>query len=342
VAVAAAAALVGISVLSIPLAFPNYPASHAPSFAVLAKLHSWGWSRTEIRLALAAAVSAAAAALIVLPWLRRRPGEIGRIALAVVCAAVVSWALAAELEADASATSYARVTTERLPRPLDWVDRATGGARTVYIGQRVSPRNEVLSLEFWNRSIIGLFRLDYARGHELVPVKLGRNAIFPVATGARYVVADYGITPVGRPVAHRGRWTLYSVPSPLRLASAVRGVYGDGWMGKEAAYWQYARARAGAARIALSTTLSCRANSPLTGTISLTGLSGAATPSRRPVALGSCNTKAIELPARSPFRLDVRLVPTFVPADAIPRSIDPRRLTAQVRFSFESRTPRSQ
>jgi hypothetical protein len=335
VPVVAAAAVVGAAVLSIPLSFPAFPASHAPSFAVLAKLHAWGWTRTEIRIALVVAVTVAALVLLIVPRLRRRPGSLGRVAVAVVCSAVLAWALAAELEASATASSYARVTTAGLPRPLDWLDRATNGERAIYIGQRVSPRNEVLSLEFWNRSLEGLFRLDTARGHELVPVTLGRTATFPVSTGARFVVADHGITPVGRSVLRRGRWTVYAVRPPVRLATAVRGVYGDGWMGKAATYWHYGRGGTGTARVSLSTTLACRVPQPATVTVTASALTGPPRRATRRETLGSCETRAIDVPATLPFRLDVAIDRTFVPSRTIPGSTDPRRLTAQVRFSWQ-------
>ena len=40
-----------------------------------------------------------------------------------------------------------------LPQPPTWVDRATGGEPTLYLGQKISDANGLWLLEFWNRSI---------------------------------------------------------------------------------------------------------------------------------------------------------------------------------------------
>ena len=40
-----------------------------------------------------------------------------------------------------------------LPTQLDWVDRATGGQPTLYLGQTIADPNGLLLTEFWNRSI---------------------------------------------------------------------------------------------------------------------------------------------------------------------------------------------
>ena len=43
----------------------------------------------------------------------------------------------------------------------------------------------------------------------------------------------------GRP-PKTGRWFVYKLNGPLRLAHAETGIFVDGWMGAESAYNQYA------------------------------------------------------------------------------------------------------
>src|SRR6058998_1260293 len=62
----------------------------------------------------------------------------------------------------------------------------------------------------------------------------------------QYMVADHGITPVGRVVSAKDRWPLrwklYRVTSPLRLRQSLEGVYGDDWGRPRTALNQFSRA----------------------------------------------------------------------------------------------------
>ena len=61
--------------------------------------------------------------------------------------------------------------------------------------------------------------------------------------GARYVLAERGVDVDGELVARppkTGRWFVYKLNGPLRLAHAETGIFVDGWMGAESAYNQYA------------------------------------------------------------------------------------------------------
>src|SRR5262249_11301522 len=136
--VVSAVAVTG-ALLWIPLRFPPYPASHAPSFAVLAKAHQLGWTRADMHAGLVAAAAIATLVLFFLPRARSSPGQIGRLAIPVVCGVILVWTLAAELQSNASAASYSKLLAATLPRPLDWVDRTTNGQRTIHVRHKVAP-----------------------------------------------------------------------------------------------------------------------------------------------------------------------------------------------------------
>src|SRR5262249_40474205 len=162
-----------------------------------------GWSGQDIRAGLVAAVVVSALALFFLARGRPLPGSATGRAVLGVCAAILVWALVAQLQASASNVSYSERLTAILPRPLRWVDRATQGHRAVYVGQRVVPKTDVFTLSFWNRSLVGVFRLDRTRARDVYPVTVGPEGVLPVASRARFVVAGYGVRPVGRPLTHR-------------------------------------------------------------------------------------------------------------------------------------------
>ena len=342
VALSAAAVIAGLVVFSIPLSFPGYPASDAPSFAIVTKLHGWGWSNGAIRATLVAAVAASLVVLAALPFLRRAGGTLGRVALASIGVAVLGWALVAGFFATDAAVAWTRDATRTLPRPLDWVDRATDGGRAVYVGQSVTRPMDLMYLGFWNPSVAGLFTLDEPPlpGIEQVPIREGRP---PATDGdAQYVVAGYGITPAGRPILRRGAWTLYEAQPPVRLASAAVGVYGDGWMGENASYWQLTGGRPGTARVTASLQFLCGPVPPAVVQVRAVqlerrpggALASGETTGRRTMRVPPCESRRVALPAEPPFRLRVRVSPTFVPATLNPGSADTRRLGVQPRFSF--------
>ncbi len=49
---------------------------------------------------------------------------------------------------------------DTLPKPANWLDRATDGRPVVFLGLAVADANPINLLEFWNRSIKGVWSLD--------------------------------------------------------------------------------------------------------------------------------------------------------------------------------------
>ena len=159
----------------------------------------------------------------------------------------------------------------------------------------------------------------------------------PAAAGARYAVATSGLELAGNPLETKSLLTLYRVSPPLRIASAVEGVYGDGWMGASAAYNVYAGATR---RVRVVLSRAAWGGKDIPGRVIVrigpsTVVDGAAaierTTATRGLTLHKLQTKTVTLPApRAPFRVEVTVDPTFSPSQfGLP---DARQLGAQVTF----------
>jgi hypothetical protein len=145
-------------------------------------------------------------------------------------------------------------------RPLasrDWVDEhVSGSTGVVEVGP---PFNTVPSwdLEFWNRSVDRVYRLDGVPGDELTPLRqltlnFGTGAVsatggppphqLVVAAGYARFAPEYE----GVPVTQDGL-TLYRTPVPYRADWASRSISEDGWTlpGKPVVVRVYARRGAG-------------------------------------------------------------------------------------------------
>lgn len=185
---------------------------------------------------------------------------------AAAAALVLAWNLTGEISASNSSNDAAQVLLANFPSPPEWIDRATGGTPTIYLGQRI-PTNAlgVWLMEFWNRSVRYVWSLDgTAPGPGLTPPGSltpdvgpdGRLTGASIPNGAppgvRYVVADEGIDvagslvvrpeirhvithdrfgfPTHRVVVQPAQWRLLRIDPPLRLRSTPVGVEPDGWI----------------------------------------------------------------------------------------------------------------
>ena len=153
----------------------------------------------------------------------------------------------------------------RCRSPPNWLDRQTGTRPVIFLGHSVTDPNPVHLLEFWNRSLTGVWSLD---GTALSPgVTLTPNLERPDGTlttpHTDYVLTAPGVDIVGRRLgATVGGYQLVRLPGQqLRLRTAQTGIAPDGWMGGLATYARYSvsagntapfvsacRARAGAER----------------------------------------------------------------------------------------------
>jgi hypothetical protein len=280
----------------------------------------------------------------------RRRAAAGVLVLAA--GLVLAWNLAGQISAGNAANDASKATIGNYPRPLDWLDVATHGEPTLYLGQKVNPLGVWLT-EFWNRSLQHVWSLDgtaiAAGAPTLTPDLHGaRGKLYP-DPGVPYVLADEGIDVVGQLVLHKGRWNLFRVAPPLRLAHAQTDIYTDGWAGADSAYSQYVTPAGrpgyavvtvsrlgwrgpsdpGHVRIRVGTLVEGKDKQPAMGRV---------TAIRRWV-VDSGKTRTFYIPTpRPPIRVDVHISPTFSPAD-YGQSSDTRQLGAQIGFGFSFSRP---
>ena len=345
-AFAAALALVGFLIVAVPYRFNSYPASDAPSLAILSAVTSGlGWSERRLELVLLGALALSAVAMLLPYALRRRPAVL-RPALAALAALVLAWNLAGELYASDDSREFGERLELNQPQPLDWVDRVTRGASALYLGQQIADPNQVWTLAFWNRSLAELWRLDASTGAApiLQTPPPGEQGILWTPPTIRYAVVDDGIDLAGTIVAANGSWRLYETTSPVRLRTIVRGVYKDGWMGADASYQRFGTSRPGQLVVTASRSRVCTIAPAARATVALVRLAPGPEGSLRDVTrsvfsgvVPSCGTRRFGLATPAgPFRVDVHVAPTFVPAQLDPELGDTRTLGVQVRFDVEA------
>ena len=235
------------------------------------------------------------------------------------------------------------------PDPENWLDETTGGEAAFFLGQRVADPNGVHLLEFWNRSLKDVWSLDGTapgpgpvQTPDLAQID---GSLFP-DPGRRWVVADASITPVGTPVRQEGGWRLGRLEPPLRLRNAVTGLFSDGWMSDSSGYSQFSTAgdRAGFAVVTVSRKgwggtdipgdVVIRVGTLIRGEDKQPAI-GHATATRR-WTVHSGKERTFRIPASPPFRVEVTISPTFVPAELDPRLSDRRKLGARVTYAFEA------
>jgi hypothetical protein len=301
-------------------------------------------------------------------------GRAVRNAIAVAGVFVVAWSLTGEITGARASHEFSNQLLSNFPGPYDWIDRATHGEPTVFLGQRIDiDPNGIWLLEFWNRSIQGVYSTD---GTTVGPGLTGSAALVS-KTGAldvspkfKYVVTNEGVNLVGHVVASKshlvgGRassWTLYRATKPLRLLNSVEGIFPDGWIGKTrifskdpgtSAYTQFATpgnrpgylvvtvSRLGGGRTLPADVL------VRVGKIRLDYTSfGFYSPiidkvlTTRSLHVKHDLYKQFVIPAPpAPFRADVKVSPLFSPHDLNPANGDLRYLGAQVSYNFVAKDP---
>ena len=126
----------------IPYLWAEASSPDSPTVVSISHIVS-GLSHPTVRAALIVATLLSAAVLL----LRR---------MAVFVAAgvvVVGWSLTGEVNASNKSLAIGQALVDTQPQPLDWIDRATHGAPTTYVGQSRLRTPEILSLAFWNDSV---------------------------------------------------------------------------------------------------------------------------------------------------------------------------------------------
>jgi hypothetical protein len=239
---------------------------NAPGLAILQQGNRWiALTPTGAKIVLVVALAITVAVLLAPRFLRR-----GALVLAGAAAGVVLlWNATGEIGFATASNRTSDGALSNIRANPTWLDRATGGAPTLFLGQQMYPdQTSEWLLEFWNRSLKAVWSLDgtaQGPGPTLTPdmratdgVLYERNAVKP---DFPYVVTDRGIDVAGRIVArhaHRAgggfsTWRLYRVSQPLRLSGASTGLYSDGWSGEgPAVYTRYYTRGGGAGKLRVS------------------------------------------------------------------------------------------
>jgi hypothetical protein len=248
--------------------------------------------------------------------------------------------------------------TRNYPRPLTWLDDITGGEPVLYLGQNINAGAAlgIWLTEFWNRSLKQVWSLDGTApgpGPVLTPDLEDTSGRLSPDPGYRYVLTERGIELAGKLVARpprSGRWFVYRLDGPLRLAHAETGVFTDGWMGAESAYNQYVSPTGKGGNVIVRLNRSAWGGPDKPGKVLIRvgrlekGADnqphiGEVTATRR-WEIHSLSRAPFVIPApKPPFRVEVTIRPTFSPSDYEGQS-DQRELGAQVSYLFIPRGSR--
>ncbi|HKT44108.1 MAG TPA: hypothetical protein VJQ85_04850 [Gaiellaceae bacterium] len=337
--------------------------SDALGFAIVQQANrDIGWTPDFVRNLMIVMSVLSVLVLVAVALLRKRTTVVAAIA-ASAAVGVIGWSFTGELAASAGTNSIARQAAATLKRPFTWVDDATGGASTLYLGQEEVDQNPEWLLEFWNRSITRVSSLDgtlggpglaggpnFTRGGVLyqgddVQAGAWRNA---------YAVEDLPcIELAGQPVAshpYRGgglilRWELVRLDQPDRMVSDCMGIYPDGWSSaNDSVYYRYG-GPAGWLRIAYSRP----ENYPIPrtpvritlGTMKIVDQQPALVHATKTVntAIGNLQSKVVWLrvPAGG-FAVHVVVAKKFVPDDYDHRG-DKRELGVQLSYDWSRTRP---
>lgn len=357
-AIAAAAVFTVYVVASTPLHLENYPyyEAHGLSIAVFAN-REFSWPESRIENALLVVCALALGVAVALRMLHRG-SRAYRALVGTVAVLVLAWTLTGQVYAAEGERDLSTRIATNLPKPYDWVERETSGGSVVVVGQQIADPTNVWLTEFFNPSIRRMWSLDGTAqnvgGPILTPDLEAADGTLTPAPGTEYALGINGVELQAPIVARRGSATLYRLDGkPLELASAVTGLYSDGWIGDadgngvaEASYTRYdvSRDGPGFAVVKLSRVAWCGGDVP-----------GKATVRIGPVAIGDdrqptitevtqtqvktvhqCVTTPFLLSAPSvPWRVEVTIEPTFSPHDIDPENSDRRQLGATMRAGFQ-------
>jgi hypothetical protein len=357
VAVGVSAAFVLYLLLTTPYEITQDISYNAPGLSILQQANRYlQLDASGAKVGLVCLLLFSVAVLLAPRFLRR-----GALWLAVgMGAAVIVWNFTGELAFASASNRSSDRFVDNIRRPFTWVDDATGGRPTLYIGQQMYPdQNGEWLLEFWNaHSLIGrLWSLDgtaQGPGPTLTPDPNASTGALSHDPHYPYVVEERGIDVVGKVVARHLHvtggslqpWRLVKIAPPLRLRASVTGVYPDGWSGPATAYTRYSSEgnRGGRLRIVVSRRewggpdkaghVVVRLGRIVIGDDKQPHVVKA-TATRR-FDIHSKEVVTLNLPTPGPrFRVEITITPTFRPAELSPQTeSDNRDLGAKILYTF--------
>ncbi len=333
-------------VVKAELRLDQYPYFEAPSLAIGAFANrNFSWDAADVERALILVTIVSVTLLAARSIVRSR--TVG-LAIAVVAACgVTTWMLTTEIYAARGLNLFAERLDQGTSKPVDWVDRATGGEPTLYLGQHIDDANPIWLLEFWNYSIDKIWSLDGTAPLPSLSPDLGApDGTMSPDPGVGWVVTGNGVEVVGERVGEpRGNMSLFRITPPARFRYAQTGVSPDGWTGSSASFSQFAPENGvsrGFSRVTLSRQGACGGSIPVADVVVKVGT--VAVRDKQPGfgrvdevvhrKLAPCALQVVVTRATVPYHVEVSVSPTFVPAKIDASSGDVRELGAQVGFDF--------
>jgi hypothetical protein len=354
-AIAGAAVFTLYVVTATPLRLDQYPyyEAHGLSIAAFAN-RELGWSEGTIEDVLVAACVVALVVAVVLKFLRPRSVGFAWVA-GTAAVVVVAWSMTGQVYAAEGERIFSERIDGNLTKPYGWVDEATNGEHVVVVGQRISDATGLYLTEFFNPSIRKMWSLDGTApgpGPILTPDLDATDGTLTPNPGVEYALAVNGVTLQAPIVDQRNGATLYRIAGgPLQLEEALVGRESDGWMIGSS---EDPVARASYTRYDVSD------DAPGLAVVRLTKLGWCPDPGARttgkvtvrigPVGIGPDKQPRIERvtetrrfdvpdceaygatlsPPNGPWRMEITLAPTFVPAEVDASKSDRRRLGAVI------------
>jgi hypothetical protein len=355
-AIAAAAVFTLYVVTATPLRLDQYPyyEAHGLSIAAFAN-RELGWSEGTIEGVLVAACVVGLVVAVALKLLRPHSAAFGWVAGAAAIA-IVAWGMTGQVYAAEGERLFSEQIDRNLPQPYDWVDEATGGDSVVVIGQQISDATGIWLTEFFNPSVRKIWSLDgTARtvgGPILTPDLDAVDGTLTPVPGTKYALAVNGVRLQAPVVAERDGLVLYRIDGgALQLQDALIGRESDGWMigssedpVARASYTRYdvSEDEPGLAVVRLTKLGWCpdpgaRTTGKATVRIGPVGIG----PDKQPRIERVTETRRFDVPdceaygatlspPNGPWRMEITLAPTFIPAEVDPSKSDRRRLGAVI------------
>jgi MFS family permease len=319
----------------------GYPYFEAPGYGIAAFANRvFHWDQAHISNALLVTLLVAVGIVAL-----RRHGAV--IAVAVLAVAV--WMCTGEITSARGSEHQAKQFVANLPHPLNWVDIATRGRGTTYLGQNIGDATGLWLIEFWNPSLKHVDSLDATApgpGPTLTPGLQRPDGALRGDSGTPYVLADNGVQVIGPVVEQRGDIFLTRVPRhPWRLKETVEGRDPGGWIQHDGLYAYFGpERRPGTLQVDVGRTAFCAATAPGTRVVVEVGTVGldeqnnprvARVTKRSAFALPNCVSRRRTFVIRPPVAVHVHVTRLFVPHDYGLNDLRP--LGAQVGFSFTAR-----
>jgi hypothetical protein len=356
-AIAGAAIFTIYVVAATPLHLNMYPyyEAHGLSIAAFAN-RKLGWSEGTIEGVLIAVCVVALVVVVALKLLR--PHSVGFTAVAASAAVVVvAWGLTGQVYAAAGERHFSQFLDSGLPKPNDWVERATKGGTVVVIGQQITDATNIWLTEFFNPAVKKMWSLDGTAqevgGPILTPDLEEVDGTLTPSPETDYALSVNDVKLQAPIVASRPDGVLYRIDGkPLQLQEALVGRQTDGWMVgtsddpdvARAAYTRYdvSKDEPGFAAVRLTRRNICpnpalRQTAHVTVRIGPVGIGPDKQPridhvtETRRFVIPDCEASGITLtPPDAPWRMEIEVSPTFVPKDVDPTSSESRRLGAVI------------